>query len=81
MKSSMRSWRVTNLPVKGHADGVFAVAPFEPAHGEMRSRNLLKVVDERIVHRRTADRADHWHSLRGELLGNNDAETGGDLRY
>jgi hypothetical protein len=41
----------------------------------------LKVVDEYVVDGRTAERADNWDSLRRELLGNNDAETGSDLRY
>ena len=47
----------------------------------MGSRNLLKVVDEYVFDRRTAERVDNWDSLRRELLGNNDAETGSDLRY
>ncbi len=47
----------------------------------MVSHNLLKVVDEYVVDRRTAERADNWDGLRRELLGNNDAETGSDLRY
>src|SRR5271170_116611 len=67
--------------VISRAHGVFAVAAFEPAHGEMGSRNLLKVVDECVVDRRTAERADNRHSLRRKLLANNDAETGSDLRY
>ena len=47
----------------------------------MGSRNLLKVVGECIVDRRTAERADKRHSLRRKLLGDRDAETGSDLRY
>jgi hypothetical protein len=27
---------------------ILALAPFQPAHGEMRSRNLLKVGDESV---------------------------------
>jgi hypothetical protein len=57
-----------------------AVAPFQPPDGKMLSRNLLKVINERIVHRRTAKRANNWHGLRRKLLGDNDAETGCDLR-
>jgi hypothetical protein len=30
---------------------------------------------------RTAERADNWHGLRRKLLGDNNAETGCDLRY
>ena len=58
---------------------IFAVTPFQPSHGEMRSRNLLKVVDENKVDRCTAERADNWHGLRRKLLGDNDAKTRCDL--
>jgi hypothetical protein len=34
-----------------------------------------------VVDRRTAERADNWDSLRRELLGDHDGETGSDLRY
>ena len=47
----------------------------------MRSRNFLKVVDKSVIHRCTAERADKWHGLHGKLLGNDNAETGCDLRY
>jgi hypothetical protein len=33
------------------------------------------MVDERVVHRRAAERADDRHGLRRKLLGYNDAET------
>ena len=46
----------------------------------MRSRNFLKVVDESVIHRCAAERADNRHGLRRELLGDHDAETGSDLR-
>jgi hypothetical protein len=39
------------------AHSIFAVALFQPAYDEMRSGHLLKVVDERVVHRRAAERA------------------------
>jgi hypothetical protein len=58
---------------------VFAITPFQPAHGEMRSRDLLKMVDECIVHRSTAERADNRHSLSPKFLRDNDTETGCDL--
>jgi hypothetical protein len=45
----------------------------------MRSRHLLKVVDERVVHRRTAERANKRHGLRRQLLRHNNAEAGCDL--
>src|ERR1700739_3332738 len=61
--------------VIGRADRVFAVFPFPPAHGEMGSRNLLKVVDEYIIHRRPAQCADDWYSLRRKLLTHNNAES------
>jgi hypothetical protein len=38
--------------------GIFAVAPLQPAYDEMRSRQFLKVVDERIVYGRSAERAE-----------------------
>ena len=58
---------------------IFAVTPFQPSHGEMGSRNLLKVVDECVIHRRAAECADNWHRLRRKLLSHYDAETGCDL--
>jgi hypothetical protein len=51
------------------------------AQRKMRPRNLLKMVYEGIIHRRTAERADNWHSLRRKFLRDNDAETVCDLRY
>ena len=45
----------------------------------MRSRHLLKVVDERVVHRCTAERANKRHGLRRQLLRHNNAEAGCDL--
>jgi hypothetical protein len=41
--------------------------------------NLLKVVDECVIHRCAAERTDNWHSLRRELLGDNDAKMGCDM--
>ena len=58
---------------------IFAVTPFQPSHGEMGSRNLLKVVDECVIHGRAAERSDNWHSLSRKLLSDNDTETGCDL--
>jgi hypothetical protein len=51
------------------------MASFQPAHCEMRSRNLLKVVDKYIIHRRPAQCADDGYSLRRKLLAHNSAET------
>ena len=45
----------------------------------MCSRNLLKVVDECVIHRCAAERADKRHSLRRKLLSDNDAKTRCDL--
>jgi hypothetical protein len=67
------------LPVSRRAHGVFAITPFQPSDGEMRARNLLKVVDESIVHGSAAECADNWHSLRRKRLGDNGTETGCDL--
>src|SRR5262249_12983404 len=38
-------------------DSTLAVATFEPAHHEVRTRHLLEVVDEGVVHRCTTERA------------------------
>ena len=58
---------------------IFAVTPFQPSHGEMRSRNLLKVVDECVIDRCAAERTDKRHSLRRELLSDHDTKTGCDM--
>ena len=44
MKSSMRSWRVTNFVLS--SIGGYCRRPFQPAHSEMGSRNLLGNVDD-----------------------------------
>src|SRR5262245_62687789 len=54
-------------PLVCGSDSTLAVAPFEPAHDEVRTRYLLEVVDEGVVHRCTAERADDRHSLCCEL--------------
>jgi hypothetical protein len=41
-------------PFVGRTDKVFAVTPFELSHHEVSPRNILKVVNECVVHRRTA---------------------------
>jgi hypothetical protein len=41
----------------GGADTIFPVAPFELANYEVRPRHLLEVIDERVVHRGAAFRA------------------------
>src|SRR5262249_36154567 len=75
-----RSWGIARKPIISRADGFFAVTPFESAHDEVRPRDFLEVVDERIVHRRTAERANNWHGLRGELLRYGHAKARCDLR-
>jgi len=49
-------------------DGIFAIASFEPAHDEVCPRHLLEVVNERVVHHCTTERADDRHGLRCEPL-------------
>jgi hypothetical protein len=61
-------------------DGILAMASFEPAHDEVRPRHLLEVVDERVVHRCTTERADDRNGLRCELLRHHHAKAGCDLR-
>jgi hypothetical protein len=67
-------------PFVCNADGILAIAPFEPAHYEVRPRHLLEVIDKYVVHRRTAERADNRHRLPGELMRDHHAESGCDLR-
>jgi hypothetical protein len=61
------------------SNSAFAVAPFEPANDEVRTRNLLEMVDECVVHRCTTERADDRHSLCCELLRHHHAKAGCDL--
>jgi pimeloyl-ACP methyl ester carboxylesterase len=68
---------VARKPIIGCADGIFAVAPLESAYDEVRPRHLLKVVDERVVHRRAANCANKWHRLHRQLLRDNDTKPGG----
>src|SRR5262249_33261283 len=67
-------------PLVCGSDSTLAVATFEPAHHEVRTRYLLEVVDEGIVHRCTTERADDRHGLRCELLCHYHAKAGCDLR-
>jgi hypothetical protein len=57
-------------------DGVLPIATFKPAYREVRPCYLLEVVDERVVHRRAAERTDDRDGLRGELLRDYHAEAG-----
>src|SRR5262249_7602049 len=61
-------------------NSTLAVAPFEPTHDEVRPRHLLEVVDERVVHCCTTERADERHGLCCELLRHHHAKPGCDLR-
>ena len=70
--------RAANLVISRFYN-IFPATPFQPSHGEMGSRNLLKVVDECVIHRRAAECADNWHRLRRKLLSDDDTETGCDL--
>src|SRR6516165_3628487 len=67
-------------PLVCGSDSTLAVATFEPAHHEMRTRQLLEVVDEGVVHRCTTERADDRHGLRCELLRHYHAKAGCYLR-
>jgi hypothetical protein len=70
--------RAANLVISRFYN-IFAVTPFQASHVEMGSRNLLKVVDECVIHRCAAERSDNWHSLSRKLLSDNETETGCDL--
>src|SRR5499433_701796 len=67
-------------PLVCGSDSTLAVATFEPAHHEVRTRHLLEVVDEGVVHRCTTERADDRHGLRCELLRHYHAKAGRYLR-
>src|SRR3977135_2342722 len=54
----------------------FAVAALEPAHGEMTSSHVLKVLDERVVHGGAAECADDRKSLCRDLLRHHNAKAG-----
>ncbi len=49
-------------------------------HGEVGARHALEMVHEGGVDGRPPERADHGHRLGGDLLRDDDAEAGGDLR-
>src|SRR5262249_13384635 len=66
-------------PVVCASDSTLAVAPFKPPHHEVRTRHLLEVVDEGVVHRCTTERADDRHGLRSELLRHHHAKAGCNL--
>src|SRR5262245_52735804 len=55
-------------------------ARLELAHDEVRTRHLLDVVDEGVVHRSTTERADDGHGLCCELLRHHHAKAGCNLR-
>ena len=57
-----------------------AVGALEPADGEVAAGHILEMIDEGVVHRRSAERAHDRQRLRGELLGDHHAEAGCDLR-
>src|SRR5262249_2901636 len=61
------------------SDGILAIASFEPPHDEVRTRHLLEVVDECVVHRCATERADDWHGLGCKLLRHHHAKAGCDL--
>src|SRR5262249_29980181 len=67
-------------PLVCGSDSTLAVATFEPAHHEVRTRHLLEVVNEGVVHRCTTERADDRHGLRCELLRHYHAKAGRYLR-
>src|SRR5215472_500844 len=67
-------------PLVCGSDSTLAVVTFEPAHHEVRTRHLLEVVDEGVVHRCTTERADDRHGLRCELLRHYHAKAGCYLR-
>src|SRR5215216_7430023 len=57
-------------------DNAFAVGAFEPANGKMTFSHVLEMLDERVVHRGTAERTDDRERLSGDLLRHHDAKAG-----
>src|ERR1700693_6235325 len=63
------------------ADPLLAVDPLEAAHRKMTTGDVLEMLDERVVHRCTAEGADEGQGLRGNLLRDHQSEACSDLSY
>src|SRR5262249_50005206 len=59
--------------------GLLAIGALEAANGEVTSRHLLEMLDERVVHGSAAERTDEGDGLSRELLRDHQTETGCDL--
>src|ERR1700728_2228656 len=63
------------------ADPLLAIEPLEAAHRKMTAGDILEMIDERVVHRCTAECADEGQGLRGDFLSNHHSEARSDLSY
>src|ERR1700688_2166308 len=63
------------------ADPLLAVDPLEAAHRKMTTGDVLEMLDERVVHRCTAEGADEGQGLRGNLLRDHQSEACSDLSH
>src|SRR5580700_11695780 len=61
------------------ADPLLAIEPLEAAHRKMTAGDILEMIDERVVHRCTAEGADEGQGLRGNLLRHYQSEACSDL--
>src|SRR5215510_8483424 len=59
---------------------IFTVKSFEPAHREVGAGYSLKMRNERVVYDSAAHGTDDGHSLRANLFGDDEPETGCHLR-
>jgi hypothetical protein len=77
-RPTCRSKRSSDQVIFG-ADPLLAVDPLETAHRKMTTGDILEMLDERVVHRGTAEGADEGHGLRRNLLRDHQSEACSDL--
>src|ERR1700733_16238592 len=63
------------------ADPLLAIEPLEAAHRKMTAGDILEMIDERVVHRCTAEGADEGQGLRSNLLRHYQSEACSDLSH
>src|SRR5882757_5134937 len=61
------------------ANPLLAIEPLEAAHRKMTTGDILEMLDERVVHRCTAEGADERQGLRHNLLRDHQSEVCSDL--
>src|ERR1700716_65608 len=63
------------------ANPLLAIESLEAAHRKMTTGDILEMLDERVVHRCTAEGADEGQGLRGNLLRDHQSEACSDLSH